>query len=100
MGNHLNAFTHSNHPHLSTQPNMSEGSNQPHHENFVERFFDHHHHHNKNQDNQNQSGGQQGEQQQGQQKPEHKESEMDKVRDYIKEDERIEQEGGPYGGLM
>ena len=64
----------------------------------MERIFDHHrHHHGENKDNQDQSGGQG---QQGQQKPKHKESEMDKFRDYIKEDEKIEQEGGTYGGLM
>ena len=65
----------------------------------MERIFDHHHHHHhgENKDNQDQPG-RQG--QQGQQKPEHKESEMDKFRDYIKEDEKIEEEGGTYGNLM
>ena len=67
----------------------------------MERIFDHHRHHDgENKDNQDQSGGQGRQGQQGQQKPKHKESEMDKFRDYIKEDEKIEEEGGTYGNLM
>lgn len=77
---------------------------EPHKENFVERLFDHHHHGHHGQDGksgeQSQSGGQSQQQQGGSQQPEHKESEMNKFRDYIKEDEKIEQEGGTYGGLM
>ena len=64
----------------------------------MERIFDHHHKEGKDQ---SQSSGQgQQQDQQGQQKPQHKEGEMDKFRDYIKEDEEMEQEGGTYGGLM
>lgn len=64
----------------------------------MERIFDHHHHNKDNAGDQSGAQGQQG--QQGQQKPQHKESEMDKFRDYIKKDEEMEQEGGTYGGLM
>jgi len=59
----------------------------------MEKMF-HHEHHQKD-----------GKQQEGQQEaqgkePQKKESEMDKLKDYIKEDEKLEQEGGTYGGLM
>lgn len=59
----------------------------------MEKIF-HHQHHHKN-------GKQQEDQQDAQSKePQRKESEMDKFKDYIKEDKNLEQEGDTYGDLM
>jgi hypothetical protein len=56
-------------------------------------MFHHEHHHkdDKHQDSQQQPQGEE---------PQKKESEMGKFKDYMKEDEKLEQEGQTYGGLM
>lgn len=59
----------------------------------MERFFEHHHHHNKDNDSGDKSKAQD-------QKPQQKESEMDKLRDYYHRDEELEEQGKTYGGLM
>lgn len=59
----------------------------------MERLFEHHHHHHNKDNNGDHSKAQD-------QKPQQKESEMDKFRDYIHKDEELEQEGQTYGGLM
>ncbi|PYH98555.1 hypothetical protein BO71DRAFT_395151 [Aspergillus ellipticus CBS 707.79] len=90
---------------------MSQNSQpQQHHEGIFEKMFGHHHHqHHNNNNNNNQSEnpseepqlqpGQQQDQARGQ-PSQHKESEMDKLRDYYHEDEELESEGQTYGGLM
>jgi hypothetical protein len=59
----------------------------------VEKIFHHERHH---KDGKLQEGQQEA---QTKEVPE-KESEVEKFKDYIKEDEQLEQEGKTYGGLM
>ncbi|KAK1146784.1 hypothetical protein N8T08_002545 [Aspergillus melleus] len=75
---------------------MPDQSQQPH-QSFMDKMFHHH------QDRQNEGRQQQQPQQPGQsqtQDPGKKESEVDKFKDYIEEDEELEREQGSYGGLM
>lgn len=54
-----------------------------------------------NRERHHEDGKQQEDRQEAQGKePQKKESELEKFKDYIKEDERLEQEGRTYGGLM
>ncbi|PWY94867.1 hypothetical protein BO94DRAFT_621312 [Aspergillus sclerotioniger CBS 115572] len=82
---------------------MSQNTN---HEGVFERLFGHHphHHQNESQDETNQgTEGQCSNQQKstGTQPSHHgEESEMDKLKDYVHEDEELEKEGQTYGGLM
>jgi hypothetical protein len=57
----------------------------------VEKMFHHEHHH---------KDGKQQEEQEAQSKVPQMVGEMDKFKDYTKEDEKLEQEGRTYGGLM
>lgn len=63
----------------------------------MERFFEHHHHHHDKDSNGNSNSDQSKARDQ---KPQQKESEMDKLRDYYHRDEELEEQGKTYGGLM
>ena len=73
---------------LESQPENKEG--------FVEKLF-HHENHKKDKKYQGQEGAQG-------QAPQRKEGEVDKleaeIKDYLKEDEKLQEEGKEYGGLM
>ncbi|PLB49824.1 hypothetical protein P170DRAFT_426690 [Aspergillus steynii IBT 23096] len=75
---------------------MPDQSQEPH-QSFMDKMF-HHHQTRQNQERQQQQPQQQGQSQM--QDPEKHESEMDKFKDYIEEDEEMEREQGSYGGLM
>lgn len=63
----------------------------------MEELFHREHHHHHHEDGEQREG--QPEEAQGKE-PQKKESETDKFKDYIEEDEKLEQEGQTYGGLM
>ncbi|PYI06920.1 hypothetical protein BO78DRAFT_396887, partial [Aspergillus sclerotiicarbonarius CBS 121057] len=88
-------------------------SQNPNHEGIFEKIFGHHHSHNQNKNQNNlqdddDTGGSERQYstqqstaaQQGTQPSHHgEESEMDKLKDYLHEDEELEREGQTYGGL-
>lgn len=76
---------------MITEEEPQQQQQQPHEEGFVERLFEE-----GRQGKQNDSHGNNA---RGNDEP-RKESEIDKIKDYLKEDETLEEEGRTYGGLM
>ncbi|OKP14882.1 hypothetical protein PENSUB_5478 [Penicillium subrubescens] len=85
---------------MSDKPSSQEPAHQ--HEGFFERIL---HHHNQNEDAKYQKEPDQDKAHKDDHDHDHdahkkKESELDKMKDYLHEDEELEQEGRTYGGLM
>ncbi|KAJ5674240.1 hypothetical protein N7462_009679 [Penicillium macrosclerotiorum] len=79
---------------------MADKSNtntEPHHEGFFERIL---HHHYENQEKKDQREDTHEEDKHEHADTDKKESALDKMKDYLKEDEELEDEGRTYAGLM
>lgn len=76
----------------STQPPAEAKEEIKSHESLADKILHPHHHHEHQTKDSSKSADVSTEH--------HKESEIDKVKDYVKEDQKLEEEGKTYGGLM